>query len=168
MRAWCLSETRTAVISFARAAFSSTVRLAKSTPLICEGHFACSAANARTCFSLNLRFRVLEPACTLRAMPMLAVAGCDDAREDVFRDSVPKGTFLTTSSNVHETSRRERPLKTVSPPLKKTVLRRAEKGSGVMGKWPGPPGTKRWAGRLSYLGLGLSKSPEADSAKENP
>ena len=147
MRAWCLSETRTAFISFARAAFSSTVRLAKSTPLICEGHFACSAANARTCFSLNLRFRVLEPACALRAMPMLAVAGCDDAREDFFRGSVPKGTFLTTSSNVHETSRRERPLRTVSPP-EKNGPPQGRKGLGGDGEVARPAGNKEVGGSV--------------------
>jgi hypothetical protein len=148
VRAWCLSETRTARSSFARAAFSSTVRLAKSTPLICDGHFAWSAVNARTCFSLILRFRVLEPACSLRAMPMLAVAGCDDARKDVFRDSVPKGTFLTTSSNVHETSRRERPLRTVSPPPEKNGPPQGRKGLGGDGEVARPAGKKEVGGSV--------------------
>ena len=85
--------------------------------------------------------------------------------ERIYTRGTTKITIIHYNTLGH--SRRERPLRTVSPP-EKNGPPQGRKGLGVMGKWPGPPGTKRWAGRLSYLGLGLSKSPEADSAKENP
>ena len=78
MRAWCLSETGTAFIALARAAFSSTVRLAKSIALICDGHFDCSKAKASAFFSLILRLRELDPACAFLGMRMLKFAGCKD------------------------------------------------------------------------------------------